>query len=223
MNISLLARNSIFSKQLWIKCPGTKLGNSYSHPNLRGFAKSDVSKSNDDSNERKKKHVVDKYSGKEILISGAGGFVGLSILSSLHYGLAPGDITTILASFGPTSMMIFVFPDAHFSQPKNVIGGHLISAFWGVCTAQLVNLHLEAPWLAGPTAVGGAIILMLSTRLVHPPAGGTALIAALGSRELQDMGFQFLIPTSIGATILVMVGVIFNNLFKGRSYPKYWL
>ena len=223
MNISLLARNRIFSKQLWIKCPGTRLGNPYSHPNLRGFAKSDLSKSNDDSNERKKKHVVDKYSGKEILISGAGGFVGLSILSSLHYGLAPGDITTILASFGPTSMMIFVFPDAHFSQPKNVIGGHLISAFWGVCTAQLVNLHLEAPWLAGPTAVGGAIILMLSTRLVHPPAGGTALIAALGSRELQDMGFQFLIPTSIGATILVMVGVVFNNLFKGRSYPKYWL
>ena len=64
---------------------------------------------------------------------------------------------------------------------------------------------------------------MLCTRLVHPPAAGTALLAALGSQELQAMGFQLLIPTSIGATILVMVGVLFNNLFKGRSYPKYWL
>ena len=120
-------------------------------------------------------------------------------------------------------MMIFVFPEADFAQPKNVIEGHIISAFWGICTSQLVNLYLEAPWLAGPTAVSGAIILMLSTRLVHPPAAGTALLAALGSQELQAIGFQLLIPTSIGATILVMVGILFNNMFKGRSYPKYWL
>jgi CBS-domain-containing membrane protein len=166
---------------------------------------------------------INPYSKKEILKSGMGGFIGMSILSTLHYGLAPGDITTVLASFGATSMIIFGFPDTPFAQPKNVVGGHIISCFWGICTAQLFHIHLEAPWLAGPTAVAGSIILMLTTRLVHPPAGGTALIAALGSKELQDMGFSFLIPTSIGASILVVVGVLFNNLFKGRSYPKYWL
>ena len=223
MNCSLLLSNRVLCKRLLVKCRIKTSTNYYNRKILRCFADTHVRASSDNTKERKEVERVDKYSPKEILISGAGGFVGLSMISTLHYGLAPGDITTILASFGPTSMMIFVFPDAHFSQPKNVIGGHLISAFWGICTAQLVNLHLEAPWLAGPTAVGGAIILMLSTRLVHPPAAGTALLAALGSKELQNMGFQFLIPTSIGATILVMVGVLFNNLFKGRSYPKYWL
>ena len=219
---SSLIRNCQLCNRVLIKCRTTYSGKIFNQSFIRCFATADLKLSSGNANEREKIERVEKYSPKEIVISGAGGFVGLSILSTLHYGLAPGDITTILASFGPTSMMIFVFPDAHFSQPKNVIGGHLISAFWGICTAQLVSLHLEAPWLAGPTAVGGAIILMLSTRLVHPPAAGTALLAALGSRELQDMRFQFLIPSSIGATILVMVGVLFNNLFKGRSYPKYW-
>ena len=189
---------------------------------FRSLPATNLSKSSPDAYDRKKDRNLDQYSKKEIFISGLGGFVGMSILSTLHYSLAPGDITTILASFGATSMLIFGFPDTDFAQPKNVIGGHVISAFWGVCTAQLAHSYLELPWLAGPTAVAGAIIFMLSTRLVHPPAGGTALIAALGSKELQEMGFQFLIPTTIGASILVMVGVLFNNLFNGRSYPKYW-
>ena len=221
--MSLLTRNSPLCKHVLVKYRSTYCPKLFNESILRGFATSELTSSSDNANERKKIEFVEKYSPKEIAISGAGGFVGLSMLSSLNYGLALGDITTILASFGPTSMMIFVFPEADFAQPKNVIGGHIISAFWGICTSQLVNLYLEAPWLAGPTAVSGAIILMLCTRLVHPPAAGTALLAALGSQELQAMGFQLLIPTSIGATILVMVGVLFNNLFKGRSYPKYWL
>ena len=221
--MSLLMRNSPLCKRVLVKHRSTYFQKLFNESILRGFATSELTSSSDNANERKKIEFVEKYSPKEIAISGAGGFVGLSILSSLNYGLALGDITTILASFGPTSMMIFVFPEADFAQPKNVIGGHIISAFWGICTSQLVNLYLEAPWLAGPTAVSGAIILMLCTRLVHPPAAGTSLLAALGSQQLQAMGFQLLIPTSIGATILVMVGVLFNNLFKGRSYPKYWL
>ena len=223
MMSSSLIRNSGLCKRILVEYRSTNCQKLFDGSLLRCFSTSALTSSSDNANERKKMEFVEKYSPKEIAISGAGGFVGLSILSTLNYGLALGDITTILASFGPTSMMIFVFPEADFAQPKNVIGGHIISAFWGICTAQLLNLYLEAPWLAGPTAVSGAIILMLSTRLVHPPAAGTALLAALGSQELQAMGFQLLIPTSIGATILVMVGVLFNNLFKGRSYPKYWL
>ena len=190
---------------------------------FRTFPVGNLKQSSYDRSKQNSDQSINHYSTKEIIKSGVGGFIGMSILSTLHYGLAPGDITTILASFGATSMLVFGFPDTQFAQPKNVIGGHLISCFWGICTSQLVHIQMEAPWLAGPTAVAGSIVLMLSTRLVHPPAGGTALIAALGSKELQDMGFSFLIPTSIGASMLVVVGVLYNNLFKGRSYPKYWL
>ena len=168
------------------------------------------------------KNRISRYSKKEIWISGLGGFVGMSALSAVHYSVAPGDLTTILASFGATSVIIFGFPESDFAQPKNVIGGHLISALWGICIAQIVTVHLEAPWLAGPTAVMGAMVLMLRNRIMHPPAGGTALIAALGSKELQEMGLSFLIPTTVGSTILVISGILFNNLCKRRSYPKYW-
>ena len=130
---SSLFRNCQLCNRVFIKCRTTNSGKIFDQSFLRCFATDDLKLSNGNANERKKIERVKKYSPKEIVISGAGGFVGLSILSTLHYGLAPGDITTILASFGPTSMMIFVFPDAHFSQPKNVIGGHLISAFWGIC------------------------------------------------------------------------------------------
>ena len=52
-------------------------------------------------------------------------------------------------------------------------------------------------------------------------AGGTALIAVLGSQSLHELGFQLLVPTLSGASILVAVG-LGNNLFRGRRYPQYW-
>ena len=48
------------------------------------------------------------------------------------------------------------------------------------------------------------------------------LIAALGSTQLQEMGFYYLVPTAFGATSLVCLGVLINNLHPNRAYPNYW-
>lgn len=64
-------------------------------------------------------------------------------------------------------------------------------------------------------AVGG-----LSTEIVATPAGAGSnpLIVMLGG-----VGWSFLItPTLLGAIILVMVELIYNNLGKERQYPTYW-
>ena len=140
----------------------------------------------------------------------------------IHYGLATIDETMILGSFGATSVLIFGAPVAPFSQPRNVIGGHLVAAFCGVCAAQFIHIPFDMPQLAAPLAVSLACMSMMATRTVHPPAGGTALIAALGSTQLQEMGFYYLVPTAFGATSLVCLGVLINNLHPNRAYPNYW-
>ena len=77
---------------------------------------------------------------------------------------------------------------------------------------------LGAHWWSVALAVGTAIAVMQLTRTVHPPAGSNPVIVMLTAP-----GWDFLLtPTLIGAMILVLVAVIFNNLPKERAYPKYW-
>ncbi len=40
------------------------------------------------------------------------------------------------------------------------------------------TLPFDGWWLSGPLAVSMATVGMMATRTMHPPAGGTALIAA---------------------------------------------
>eukprot|EP00944_MAST-04C_sp_MAST-4C-sp1_P014545 g14545.t1 len=158
----------------------------------------------------------------DIAFAGFGTFVGIGTISLIHYGLAPVDETLILGSFGATSILIFGAPAAPFSQPRNVLGGHLVAAFCGVTAAQLVHLPFDLPQLAAPIAVSSACVSMMATRTLHPPAGGTALIAALGSAEMQELGYYYLVPTTFGATTLICLGVLINNVHPDRAYPKYW-
>ena len=158
----------------------------------------------------------------DIAFAGFGTFIGIGTISLVHYGLAPVDETLILGSFGATSILIFGAPAAPFSQPRNVLGGHLVAAFCGVTAAQLVHLPFDLPQLAAPIAVSSACVSMMATRTLHPPAGGTALIAALGSAEMQELGYYYLVPTTFGATALICLGVLINNVHPDRAYPKYW-
>ena len=67
-------------------------------------------------------------------------------------------------------------------------------------------------------ALSAAIALMLITRTVHPPAGSNPLIIML---TLSHWGFLW-VPTLLGAMLLVLIALVFNNLDKTKSYPKYW-
>ena len=61
------------------------------------------------------------------------------------------------------------------------------------------------------------------TRTLHPPGGATALIATLGSAEIQRLGFWFvLMPATLGPLILLVVALLVNNLPTSRRYPEIW-
>ena len=111
-------------------------------------------------------------------------------------------------------------PQVPFSQPRNLIGGHCISALVGVSVFLLLG---DQSIFACPLAVSLAIVAMQITGTVHPPGGATALIAVIGGSAIHDLGYWYILcPVGLGACIMVGVAWITNNLSKdpNRKYPK---
>ena len=152
-----------------------------------------------------------------IAASGLTSFAGIGAISALHFGIAPHDLTMVLGSMGASAVLLYGAPAAPFSQPRNLFLGHGIACVVGVTAHELVSVPMDTPILAAPLAVSGSIVLMHLTRSLHPPAGGTVLIAVLGSPELHALGYSLLVPTMLDATLLFGVALA-NNAF-GIRYP----
>ena len=152
-----------------------------------------------------------------IAASGLTSFAGIGAISALHFGIAPHDLTMVLGSMGASAVLLYGAPAAPFSQPRNLFVGHGIACVVGVTAHELISVPMDTPILAAPLAVSGSIVLMHLTRSLHPPAGGTVLIAVLGSPELHALGYSLLVPTMLDTTLLFGVALA-NNAF-GIRYP----
>jgi CBS-domain-containing membrane protein len=138
-------------------------------------------------------------------------FFGISVLAFFSFNL---HLLLALGSFGSTSVLLFAFPESHFSQPRSIIGGHFISTAVGLAAL----LVFGKTWWALGLAVAAAAALMMLTRTVHPPAGSNPIIVFLGLP-----GWDFLLfPTLFGAIALVASGWLYHRACK-REYPLYWL
>lgn len=72
-------------------------------------------------------------------------------------------------------------------------------------------------------AVATAIAAMHATKSLHPPGGATALIAVIGSGKVHALGFLYVvIPVGLGATAMLVVALVVNNLCAPRRYPEFW-
>jgi CBS-domain-containing membrane protein len=79
------------------------------------------------------------------------------------------------------------------------------------------------PWLAAAVAVSTSIAVMHLTKTLHPPGGATALIAVLGGGTVHNLGYLYvLMPTALGAGIMLIIALIVNNIPKTRKYPEFW-
>lgn len=148
---------------------------------------------------------------RQIALAWLGGFLAIGSIA-LSADLLSASL--LLGSFGASCVLVFGFPDLPFSQPRNVLLGHVLSSLVG-----LLCLHLLGPgvWSLA-IAVGSAIALMMLTRSVHPPAGSNPVIIFL-----TQPGWSFLLfPTLSGALILILVALLYNNATRAGRYPKYW-
>ncbi len=110
---------------------------------------------------------------------------------------------------------------ARFAQPRNLVGGHIVSGLVGVICYQLFGGTI---WFASALAVSLAIVSMMLTKTLHPPGGATALIAVIGGPKVHALGFLYpFVPAGLGALILLAVALLVNNLSRNRKYPEYWL
>ncbi len=158
----------------------------------------------------------------EVLWSWFGSVIGIGFcgyLSSKFF--EPMDLTLIIGSFGASAVLVYAAIKSPLAQPRNLIGGHIISGLAGVACYQLFGGTL---WVAAALAVSFAVAAMLVTRTVHPPGGATALIAVIGGEKVHKLGFLYpFVPVGLGALILLAVALVLNNLSRHRKYPEYWL
>jgi CBS-domain-containing membrane protein len=126
----------------------------------------------------------------------------------------------VVRSLGASAVLVYGAIRSPFAQPRNLIGGHIVSGLVGVACFQLFGGTL---WLASALAVSLATAAMLVTKTVHPPGGATALIAVIGGPKVYAHGFLYpFVPAGLGALILRAVALLVNNLSRNRRYPEYW-
>ena len=123
----------------------------------------------------------------EIMWSWIGSLIGVAAVAyAEHYFIKNTDLTMIIGSFGASAVLIYGAIESPFSQPRNLVGGHIISAIIGVTSYLLLNNHI---WLCAAIAVATSIAAMHASKTLHPPGGATALIAVIGSERIHDLGF----------------------------------
>jgi CBS domain-containing membrane protein len=130
----------------------------------------------------------------------------------------------LFPSLGPTAFLMFYAPLSDTASPRHTIGGHGIGIACGWISLWITGLTMAGA--ADPTTMGHARVvaaamalsatggLMVLTRTVHPPAGATTLIIALGLiTRAED-----LVILELAILVLSLEALIINRL-AGIDYP----
>lgn len=172
---------------------------------------------------RKLKYVIYKetlINKKEHLFTFLGAFFGIAIIGYINNTFFDvRDNLFLIGSFGASSVLIYGAINSPLSQPRNLIGGHLVCAIIGVTVQKIIPNEI---WLSCALAVATSIVAMQITKTLHPPGGATALIANLGSAKIKALGYMYVLtPVLAGVLILFTVALIFNNMGSSRRYPAH--
>ena len=157
----------------------------------------------------------------EIFWSWLGSFLGIALVALISFRLLAGSgLVMIIGSFGASAVLIYGAVKSPLAQPRNLLGGHVLSAVVGVACVKLLGPHA---WLTAALAVSLAIALMHASKTLHPPGGATALIAVIGGPSIQSLGWLYvLVPVGAGAAAMLAVALLVNNIPAQRSYPEFW-
>ncbi|MDQ8726776.1 HPP family protein [Bradyrhizobium sp. LHD-71] len=117
--------------------------------------------------------------------------------------------------FATSIVLVISQPHAIPAQPRALIGGHLISALVG-----LVMLAVAGSGsVAAAVAVGLAVLAMLMTDTLHPPAGINPLLVVTG-----NLSWSFIIaPVLVGALMLAVFALAWHRLVLRNAWPERWL
>ncbi|KAJ7670398.1 HPP family-domain-containing protein [Mycena rosella] len=152
-----------------------------------------------------------------------GAFWGISSIQILLHSeyFIHRRVPGIIASCGASAVLCYGALESPLAQPRSLMGGHFIGALIGVCVTKLFDLSpaQNLRWLAGSLSASIAIVTMQITGTTHPPAGATALLAAV-SPEVYQMGWYYLPIVLLSTTLLLVSALLINNI--QRRYPVFW-
>ncbi|RZU62216.1 HPP family protein [Zhihengliuella halotolerans] len=103
-------------------------------------------------------------------------------------------------------------PNLPLAQPRNVVGGQVLSALIGVGVGWISH-SLWAAAIAGALALG----VMAATRTAHSPAAATAVIGCLATTDQAS----FVLCAAAASLVLAGAGW-FRSRVGGPRYPTYW-
>lgn len=141
-------------------------------------------------------------------------FGAVLAVSALSFLASTTQALLLLGSFGASTLLLFALPEAPLSQPRSVVGGHMIASL-----IALACLAVFGPaWWAVGVATGLAVGAMMITRTVHPPAGSNAIIVFLAKP-----GWGFLLFSTVtGTVLLVLIATLYHRTTRRHRYPRYW-
>ncbi|MDD5156962.1 HPP family protein [Sulfurimonas sp.] len=160
----------------------------------------------------------------KIAWSVVGAFIGIYVMSIFSNSFSVKDSFFLLGSFGASAVLIYGAPEVHFSQPRNLIGGHVLSAFISVFLVKSLGGFLSLELLCS-LSVALSVLVMHLTLTMHPPGGATALLYVIGSEHIQSLGWLYpFTPIALGVFIMLAIALIVNNMSNNtkRHYPLYW-
>ncbi|MFD3458003.1 HPP family protein [Streptomyces sp. NPDC058691] len=123
------------------------------------------------------------------------------------------DETVLIPPLAASMALVAGASTTPLAQPRNVVGGQLISALVGFAAAWIGGVGVWSGAVAGGVALGA----MLLARVGHSPAAATAVIVAM----TQPPFWRFMALLALAVLILVAVGLAAGRIGKYR-YPVYW-
>jgi CBS-domain-containing membrane protein len=125
-----------------------------------------------------------------------------------------------------------------------MIGGGAISSLLAVAF-QKAFASTSLTWLAGALSVATAISAMAITGTISPcsdndralsrltacpiasgtmnPPGGALALLYIATPSLHVLGWWYIGVAIMNALILILVGILVNNIPRAMQYPTYWL
>jgi CBS-domain-containing membrane protein len=121
-----------------------------------------------------------------------------------------------------------------------MLGGGAISSLLAVAF-QKAFASTSLTWLAGALSVATAIAAMAITGTISPcsdndhaflspiapgtinPPGGALALLYIATPSLHVLGWWYIGVAIMNALILILVGILVNNIPRATQYPTYWL
>ena len=141
----------------------------------------------------------------DAIVAGLGAAISFAALHVVHDQiLAPQGLSCLCPPLGAVAVLLFCLPSVPASQPKAVIGGHIVAGIVGYAVVEGGIAYGEA------VAVALTITGMTFFGVVHPPAGAYAFLYVN-----KGMGWKgILAPGLVGGIVLVLVQKIINGTVK---------